>query len=119
MPMAGAADMLTKDGALTDHFIPLLSNAMAANSTPAKVVMRPDNAAIGPPAAPLATATIASRCAALARSSTITPADQLPLLISSGVKPTTMNPRPSSERSPYFPCSILKPIAKVHEPLVG
>ena len=92
---------------------------MGADSTPTKLVIMPDSAAIGPPAAPLAIATMASRCAALARSSTMTPADQLPLPISSGVNPTTMKPSPSSASPPKLPRSILKPMAKVHDPLLG
>ena len=62
--------------------------------------MRPDRAAIGPPAAPLAIAVIASRCSAVARASVTRPTDQFPLPISCGVKPRTMKPRPSSETAP-------------------
>jgi hypothetical protein len=39
---------------------------------------------MGPPAAPLAIAVIASRCSALALSSAMSPTDQLPFAISSG-----------------------------------
>ena len=49
---------------------------------------------------PLAMAVIASLCAALARSSAITPTDQSPLPIASGVSPSMMNPRPSSDTEP-------------------
>ena len=119
IPIAGSADMRTRFDALTDHRTPSRSKWIAADSTPTKFVISPDNAAIGPPAAPLATVTIASRCSALARSSTITPADQLPFPISSGVKPMTMNPSPSSGICPNWPFSILKPMANVQEPLLG
>ena len=119
MPIAGSADMLTNDGALTDHLTPSRSKRIGADSIPTKFLIIPASAAMGPPAAPLATATIASRCSGRARSSTITPADQSPLLISAGVNPTTMKPRPSSATSPNLPCSILNPIANVHEPLLG
>ena len=77
----------------------------------------PDNAAIGPPAAPLAIAAIASRCAAVARSSATTPTDQFPLLIASGVRPSTMKPRPSSAHGAVAPRSISNAIANVQEPL--
>ena len=65
------------------------------DSIPRTVPTRPESAAIGPPAAPLAMPAIASRCSAVARSSTTTPTDQLPLPISAGVRPTMMNPRSS------------------------
>jgi hypothetical protein len=73
------------------------------SSTPRKFAIRPESAAIGPPAAPLAMATSASRCFGSARSSTMTPADQFPFPISSGVKPITMKPSPSSGTSPNRP----------------
>ncbi len=81
--------------------------------------MSPDSAAIGPPAAPLAIAVIASRCSALARSSARRPTDQLPLPIASGVNPRTMKPRPSSDTVPNWPRSIWNAMAKVHDPLLG
>ena len=62
--------------------------------------MSPESAAMGPPAAPLAIAVMASRCSALAFSSAMTPTDQLPLPISSGVNRSTMKPRPSRETAP-------------------
>ena len=66
-PLAPVAAMSTKFAALTDHVAPLRSNAIGADSTPRNLPISPDKAAIGPPAAPLAIAVIASRCSALAR----------------------------------------------------
>jgi hypothetical protein len=105
--------------AVTDHEFPSRLNTIGADSTPSSLPTRPESAAMGPPALPVAIAAMASRCSALARSSTTTPTDQLPLPISSGVTPTTTNPRPSSGISPKRPRSIAKPIAKVHDPFVG
>ena len=62
--------------------------------------MRPDSTLIGPPAAPLTMAVTASRCSALACWSMMTPTDQLPLIIASGVRPSTMNPMSLSESAP-------------------
>jgi len=76
------------------------SKRIGADSTPSILPTNPDRAAIGPPAAPLAIAAIASRCSGLARSSAMTPTDQFPFPIASGVNPRTMNPRPSSETVP-------------------
>ena len=65
-----------------------------------KLSISPDSAAMGPPAAPLAIAVIASRCSALALSSAMSPTDQLPFAIASGVKPSTMNLKPSRDTVP-------------------
>ena len=59
-----------------------------------------DSAAIGPPAAPLAMAVMASRCSALARSSATRPTDQLPLPIAPGVKPEDDEAEPVERRRP-------------------
>ena len=75
---------------------PCRSKAIGADSTPRNLPISPESAAIGPPAAPLAIAVIASRCSVLARSSAMRPTDQFPLPIASGVNPSTMKPRPSS-----------------------
>jgi hypothetical protein len=45
-------------------------------------------------------AVTASRCSALACWSMMTPTDQLPLIIASGVRPSTMNPMSLSESAP-------------------
>jgi len=92
---------------------------IGADSMPANVPTIPASADIGPPAAPLAIAAIASRCCALARSSAMTPTVQLPLFIASGVIPSTMKPRPSRVTSSKRPCSMRNPIAKLHAPFVG
>ena len=55
---------------------------------------------MGPPADPLAIAVMASSCSALARASAMTPTDQFPLPISSGVHKRTMKPSPSSGTVP-------------------
>ena len=114
----GGVEVLAVD-AFTDHFCPLRSNIIGDDSTPRNFPIRPDRAAIGPPAAPLAIAAMASRCSTLARSSTIIPTDQLPFPIASGVNPRTTKPKPSSETLPYVPRSTWKAMAKVHDPLVG
>ena len=74
-------------------------------SIPANVPTRPLSIAIGPPALPLVIAAIASRCSGFARSSIIRPTDQFPLIIASGVRPSTMKPRPSSVTLSNFPRS--------------
>jgi hypothetical protein len=61
--------------AVTDHVAPWRSTAIGADSTPRNVPIMPDSAAIGPPAAPLAIAVIASRCSAVARASVTSPTD--------------------------------------------
>jgi hypothetical protein len=53
--------MSTRLSALTDHLIPLRSKRIGADSRPSNVPTSPDYAAMGPPAAPLAIAAIASR----------------------------------------------------------
>jgi hypothetical protein len=74
---------------------------------------------MGPPAWPLAMPVIASRCAALARSSTMTPTDQLPSPITLGVRATTAKARPSSGTSPYRPRATWNASAKMQCPCVG
>src|SRR5215471_17640644 len=86
-PLAPSAAISRRFDALTDHLAPLRSKRIGADSTPRIFPTRPDRAAIGPPAAPLAIPTMASRCAGLARSSAMTPTDQFPLTISAGVHP--------------------------------
>src|SRR6478735_5329587 len=119
MPIAGLAAMSTNPGAVTDHSTPVRSKRIGADSTPRDVPTRADKAAMGPPADPLAIEVMASCCSALARASTITPTDQLPLPISSGVNTSTMKPRPSRETVPWLPCPIWNAMAIVHHPLVG
>ena len=92
---------------------------IGADSAPRNLPMRPDNAAIGPPAAPLAMAVIASRCSAVARSSMTRPTFQLPFPISSGVNPRTMNVTPSRGTFPKLPRSTCIAMAKVQVPLDG
>ena len=104
---------------MTDHLTPSRSNRIGADSTPRNFPTSPDSADIGPPAPPLAIAVRASRCSAVARSSAITPTDQLPLPIASGVNPRTMNPRPSSESAPKLPRSTWKAMANMQVPLLG
>src|SRR5579864_8884498 len=100
IPLAPSAAMSTRADALTDQLAPLRLNAIGADSAPRNLPIRPDKADMGPPAAPLAMAVMASRCSTLARSSVTRPTDQLPFPISSGVNPRTMKPRPSSDRLP-------------------
>src|SRR5438876_3733355 len=119
MPIAGLAAMSTNPGAVTDHSAPERSKRIGDDSTPRNFPTRGDKAAMGPPADPLAIEVMASRCSALARASTITPTDQLPLPISSGVKRSTMKPRPSRETVPWLPCPTWNAMATVHDPLVG
>src|SRR3954469_2547493 len=97
MPIAGLAAISTSPAPLLDHTAPERSKRIGADSTPRNFPTRADKAAMGQPADPLAIEVMASRCSALARESTITPTDQLPLPISSGVKRSTMKPRPSRE----------------------
>ncbi len=92
--------MSTNDAAFTDQLTPERVKAMGADSTPRKVPTRPVTAAIGPPAAPLAMAVIASRWSAFARASVTRPTSQLPLAIAPGVNPRTMKPSPSSVVAP-------------------
>src|SRR4029079_15453638 len=59
-PFAPVAAMSTAVDAFTDHEAPLRSHSIGADSTPRNFPIRLDSAAIGPPAAPLAIAVIAS-----------------------------------------------------------
>ena len=118
-PVAGRPVRRILLAALTDQEAPSSGTAMGDDSTPRNLPTSPDTAAMGPPAAPLAIPVMASRCSALARSSTTTPTDQFPFAISSGVTPTTTNPRPSSGTWPKLPRSIWKAMAKMHVPFVG
>ena len=81
-------------------FAPSRSKRIGADSTPRNFPIRPESAAIGPPAAPLAIAV--DRVALLGVGTLVgDEADRpVPLPISSGVKPRTMKPRPSSETAP-------------------
>ncbi len=99
-PMAPSAAMSTNFAAVTDHLTPVRSKRIGADSTPRNFPTKADKAAIGPPADPLAIEVMASRCSALARASAMTPTDQFPLPIASGVNPRMMKPRPSRETVP-------------------
>src|SRR5204863_6651168 len=74
---------------------------------------------IGPPAAPLAMAVMASRCSAVARWSMTSPTDQLPFPIASGVNTRTMKARPSSGTLPKLPRATCIAMATVQDPLEG
>src|SRR5207244_12604347 len=78
IPIAACAAMSTLPFAFTDQLAPVRSKRIAADSEPRNLPTSPDTAAIGPPAAPLAIETIASRFPAHARSSAPTPTDHLP-----------------------------------------
>jgi hypothetical protein len=92
--------MSTSFPAVTDHLAPVRSNRIGADSTPRNFPTKPARAAMGPPADPLAIEEIAACCSAFARASAMTPTDQFPLPISSGVHRRTMKPRPSSGTVP-------------------
>ena len=95
IPFAPSAAMSTKSDALTDHFAPGDRSEWARAA-------RPETFRSVPTMRPWAARStagdcrIASLCSALALSSVMSPTDQSPFAMAPGVKPSTMNPRPSS-----------------------
>jgi hypothetical protein len=119
----GAGDAFDRDlerpGIETDRRIPFISNLIGFASVPRKLVIRGATAAIGPPPWPLAIAVSASRCAAEARSSRMSPTVQLPWIIGPGVWSRTAKLKPSSRVLPYWPRSTRKTSPASQKPLVG
>src|SRR5687768_13027502 len=93
-PLAPVADISTKFAALIHQLRPCRSKVIGAASTPKNLPIKPERAAMGPPACPLAIAVTASRCSAVARAPLMSPTDQLPFPSPAAVRPRGTKPRP-------------------------
>src|SRR5262245_30500447 len=105
--------------AFTVRFSPWASKLIGRFSIPAARPTNGPSAAIGPPAAPVAIALIASVCLSLARSSTMSPTVMPPSPIAFGACISTMNERPSSLTPSFSPLSIFIAMATLQSPSVG